>query len=163
MLLSPADARRLHEKLLGLFADQMARGHDPYLAVHGLPSTIKQHVNTFCWYAAHLPSAGVFLDWGCHYGPDSVLLRETFGEGIEIHASDFHPDSQFQAFREFSRPRYVQLQDSVKLPYADATFDAVMGAGVLEHTALEYESLKEVYRVLKPGGVLVITYLPYYL
>jgi hypothetical protein len=31
---------------------------------------------------------------------------------------------------------------------------------VLEHAALDYESLKELHRVLLPGGVLVITYLP---
>src|SRR5262249_37455827 len=53
-----------------------------------------------------------------------------------------------------------RLDDVVALPYPKHTFDAVIASGVLEHTALEYESLKELYRVMKPDGILVITYLP---
>ena len=51
--------------------------------------------------------------------------------------------------------------DPLKLPYADESFDAVIGSGVLEHTAMEGESLKEVYRVLRRDGVFVVSYLPY--
>ena len=39
----------------------------------------------------------------------------------------------------------------------------VIGSGVLEHTALDYESLKELHRVIKPDGILVISYLPNWL
>jgi ubiquinone/menaquinone biosynthesis C-methylase UbiE len=105
----------------------------------------------------------VFLDWGCHYGPDSCLLRSVYGERIELHACDFAAETEFACFREFARPLYAQLKNVVQLPYPDGTFDAVIGSGVLEHTAMDYESLKEVYRILKPAGVLVITFLPYFL
>src|SRR4029434_2720414 len=47
------------------------------------------------------------------------------------------------------------------LPYADESFDAVVGSGALEHTAMDGESLKELYRVLKPNGLLVVTFLPH--
>jgi ubiquinone/menaquinone biosynthesis C-methylase UbiE len=50
----------------------------------------------------------------------------------------------------------------VRLPYEDDTFAAVIGSGVLEHTAMDGKSLEELYRVLRPGGILVISYLPYY-
>jgi hypothetical protein len=38
--------------------------------------------------------------------------------------------------------------------------DAVIASGVLEHVPMDYESLKELYRVMKPGARLIVTYLP---
>jgi len=163
MRLTPAEARDLHALLSGLFVEDARHGTNPYLAEHGQDAAVRQHVNTFCWYARHLPDAGAFLDWGCHYGPDACLLRRTFGDAVDLHACDFFPESSFPAFRGFARARYEQLKETARLPYGDNTFDAVIGAGVLEHTAMDYEALKEVYRVLRPDGVVVITHLPYYL
>jgi len=52
------------------------------------------------------------------------------------------------------------LTDPDRLPCASQFFGAVIGSGILEHSARDGESLRELYRVLKPRGVLVITYLP---
>lgn len=38
------------------------------------------------------------------------------------------------------------------LPFADATFDAVIAVAVLEHVADPYRCVAEIARVLKPGG-----------
>jgi len=43
------------------------------------------------------------------------------------------------------------------LPYADNTFDGVILSGILEHIDRDVDGLREVYRVLKPGGVMAIT------
>jgi ubiquinone/menaquinone biosynthesis C-methylase UbiE len=42
------------------------------------------------------------------------------------------------------------------LPFADATFDAALCIGVLAYMRDPAESLREIRRVLKPGGVLVL-------
>ena len=46
------------------------------------------------------------------------------------------------------------------LPDETGSFDFVLSNGVLEHVANEYESMKEIYRVLKTGGIFAITFLP---
>jgi ubiquinone/menaquinone biosynthesis C-methylase UbiE len=43
------------------------------------------------------------------------------------------------------------------LPYPDNTFDAAILSEVLEHVDHDVKALTEVYRVLKPGGVVAIT------
>lgn len=43
------------------------------------------------------------------------------------------------------------------MPYPDNTFDAVILSEILEHLDDDVAGLKEVYRVLKPGGVVAIT------
>ena len=43
------------------------------------------------------------------------------------------------------------------LPYADNTFDAVIFSEILEHIEDDVRGLREVYRVLKPGGVVAMT------
>ncbi len=43
------------------------------------------------------------------------------------------------------------------MPYPDNTFDAVILSEILEHLDRDVDGLKEVYRVLKPGGVVAIT------
>ncbi|MEZ4666827.1 MAG: methyltransferase domain-containing protein [Anaerolineae bacterium] len=44
-----------------------------------------------------------------------------------------------------------------QLPYPDNTFDGVILSEILEHVDRDVDGLKEVYRVLKPGGVVAIT------
>jgi len=44
-----------------------------------------------------------------------------------------------------------------ELPYADSTFDAAILSEVLEHLDRDVDGLREVYRVMKPGGVVAIT------
>ncbi len=43
------------------------------------------------------------------------------------------------------------------LPFADSSFDGVILSEILEHVDNDVAGLKEVYRVLKPGGVAAIT------
>ncbi len=156
-----SDARDRVALLTRLYAEQGAAGNAKYLHSHGQPGAIAHHVNVFEWYAEYLDGARAVLDWGCHHGPDSCLLRHRFGEQLDLSACDFESEAEYAPFRDYARPRYTRLTSPLKLPYADESFDAVVGSGVLEHTAMEGESLKEVYRVLRSGGVFVVSYLPY--
>lgn len=45
----------------------------------------------------------------------------------------------------------------LRLPFPDATFDKVLMSEVLEHIDDDQQALHEMYRVLKPGGVLALS------
>ena len=158
---SRAEPDRLHQLLAELYAEQLALTPDvPYLVEHARPRIVSGQVAAFRWYRAFLPPSGAVLDWGCNHAPDSCLLRAWAGDRYELHACDFGAPGRFTAFHDFARVAFAPLEHVFQLPYFDAQFDAVLASGVLEHTAMDYESLKELHRVLKPGGVLIITYLP---
>jgi len=69
-----------------------------------------------------------------------------------------------ELLRQHKKVSFVKGEDRVRLPYREATFDAVFGLGVLEHVAEhggdEAGSLAELARVLKPGGLLFLFHLP---
>lgn len=55
-------------------------------------------------------------------------------------------------------PRLLLTNANIySLPYPDNSFDGVILSEILEHIERDVDGLKEVYRVLKPGGVVAIT------
>lgn len=50
----------------------------------------------------------------------------------------------------------VSVQDVHDLGFADQAFDAVYCAHTLEHTHNGYRAVKEIYRILRPGGIVFI-------
>jgi SAM-dependent methyltransferase len=147
-----------------LYRKQLALDPDnSYLLEHGSRIAIANQVRTFHWYRPYLPDTGAVLDWGCNHAPDICLLRAWFGDRLSLYSCDFVEPGRYQVFHDFARADHKLLEDEVLLPFSSNFFDAVIGSGVLEHTAMDYESLKELHRVVKPEGVLVISYLPNWL
>jgi SAM-dependent methyltransferase len=94
---------------------------------------------------------GRVLDAGCGSGR---LLDELTQYG-EVSGLDMNPDS-VQIARE--RGHEDVHQGAVEaLPWPDDTFDLVTCLDVVEHTADDRVTLRELRRVAKPGGRLLIT------
>jgi SAM-dependent methyltransferase len=146
--------KRLYDRQLAAVTDSR------YLREHGAPAFLNGTIQTFRFYVPYLPASGRILDWGCHHAPDACLIRLHLGDRVDLDGCDVYGTDQFRVFHEFAGLRYEQLQDAVRLPYPDASFDTVVSSGVLEHVPFDYESLKELHRVLKPAGRLIVTYLP---
>ncbi|HEX6099680.1 MAG TPA: class I SAM-dependent methyltransferase [Thermoanaerobaculia bacterium] len=130
-----------------------------------LPSA-NQYRRLYELTSAHVPSGpGVtVLDWGCGRGHFTYYLLR---RGYRVTAYSLEdPPELFARLPAAERERltFVRGEDPAGLPFADGSFDAVFSVGVLEHVrelgGTEIESLQEIRRVLRPGGVLVVYHLP---
>ena len=102
-------------------------------------------------YAARLRPARV-MDLGCGAG-DSVELFRALDPEVQWVGVDIE-DSPEVAERTRAGAEFVTY-DGETLPFDDASFDLVYCKQVLEHVERPHELLREVARVLEPGGHLV--------
>ena len=97
------------------------------------------------------------LDGGCGPGGISVTLAECVPQG-RVVGIDVE-DSQLDMGRREAQQRglaNVEFHHAsvYALPFEDATFDAVLVHAVLYHLAEPMKALRELWRVLKPGGLI---------
>jgi ubiquinone/menaquinone biosynthesis C-methylase UbiE len=102
----------------------------------------------------HVPARGAVLDAGCGFGEWVCFLGQ---QGYRAEGLDFSSDLISRL-----RATYPQLTwqngDVRRMPYPDDTFDTVISWGVIEHDeAGPAEALSEFMRVLKPGGIVIVT------
>jgi len=94
--------------------------------------------------------SGSVLDIGCGNG---ALLRQFLAHQWSAYGIDVSPWAQEQA-RNYGYTVYLSELENAGLP--DDDFDAVTSTAVLEHIARPYQHVKEIVRVLKPGGIAYI-------
>jgi SAM-dependent methyltransferase len=155
------DETALTAALAAFLASANAEGDDPYLAAkRALPTSTAELVRAYAKVRrALLPDQRV-LDWGCRHAALSALARAEFGERIELHGCDVCSADDYAAFHSRCNLHYARLAHPWRLDFPDAHFDSVIAGGTLEHVPNDGESLTELWRVLKPGGALLITHLP---
>lgn len=92
------------------------------------------------------------LDVGC--GNAYVLARYA-SQGAEVNGIDITEaaiEISKKRFKNNGLKGFFQLADAEKLPFPNNTFDLVCSMGVLHHVPNTQSALKEIFRVLKPGG-----------
>lgn len=98
-----------------------------------------------------LSGARRVLDAGCGKGRYAALIKQTAPQA-EIHAVDVSDEM----LKHVAPGIYTQRASIQDLPYPDASFDLVYCVETLEHAPNPHAALKEMVRVLAPGGRLVI-------
>jgi ubiquinone/menaquinone biosynthesis C-methylase UbiE len=96
------------------------------------------------------------LDCGCGPGSITLGLAEVVKPG-EVVGIDIEPSqidvARTQAEQKGCTNIRFDVGDVLHLPYPDATFDAVFGHTILMQFQEPLPMLTEVYRVVKPGGL----------
>jgi ubiquinone/menaquinone biosynthesis C-methylase UbiE len=96
------------------------------------------------------------LEVGCGSGGYALHLAETVGcqlVGLDVNGPGVRNANQLAEARGLaSRARFEQCDASKDLPFDDNTFDAVFSNDVLCHLPERAQVLREMFRVLKPGG-----------
>jgi SAM-dependent methyltransferase len=91
---------------------------------------------------------------GC--GPKPDMVRSLFQNGYDVSAVDVIPEYARLAGEYIGAPERVKAGRAEDLPYGDATQSVVFLDQVLEHVDSTEITVREIFRVLKPGGVCYI-------
>lgn len=109
------------------------------------------------WFSKNINKLQL-LDWGCGIGHNSYILKSM---GFIITACDIKFEAE--KFAKAGNFSFVLLKHDHQLPFNDNYFDVVLSFGVLEHVPNDFQSLKEINRVLKTSGLFFCFNLPHFL
>ena len=107
-----------------------------------------------------LGANGAMLDLGTGPGHIPFLVCEAIPEstvlGVDLSPSMLELAEQKLRETELSERLEFRLADAKNLPFKDHQFDAVWSNTILHHIPDPNPFLREAWRVLRPGGVLLI-------
>src|ERR1041385_1659202 len=120
--------------------------------------TIEQH--RYSEYAPWMPTVMGFdrfagahlLEIGCGMGSDLVQFARggAICTGVDITPRSI--EIARHRFALYGQPGNFAVADAEHLPFSDESFDVVYSNGVLHHTPDTAAAVRELHRVLRPGG-----------
>ena len=97
----------------------------------------------------------VVVDFGCFDG--AITSRYADAEATHVYGIDIDKDAIAKARQHHSRDHITFLESDVKrMPLQDSSVDVILCYDVFEHVAHPADMLHECYRILRPGGQLLI-------
>jgi len=110
------------------------------------------------YIVTHVPKTDRILDLGCGAG---VLTEALVASGYRVTAADLSHDMLELARKRLagylaSSYRLVQA-NCLDLPFDNAEFDVVVSMGMFGYFDEVYKALREVRRVLRPGGTFIMS------
>lgn len=139
---------------LGGESETYTPGHNPNASDFMAKRTLESHGAFFLPY---LEKGLSVLDCGC--GPGSITIgiaaRAAPGEVIGVDFAESQVE-RAKAAASASGADNVRFQaaDAYSLPFDGNRFDRVFSHALMEHLAEPVRALRELYRTLKPGGVM---------
>lgn len=104
-------------------------------------------------FEAHIEPGFDCLDVGCGDGGTSGLWLDSHARsyrGVDVSAPAI-------ALAQEAGLNAQVIDDAATLPFADSSFDAAVCVEVLEHVFEPQRAVAEIARVLRPGGLLIIS------
>jgi ubiquinone/menaquinone biosynthesis C-methylase UbiE len=112
----------------------------------------------------HIPSAADFarargskvLEIGCGLGTDGAQFAKAGADYTGVDLTEAAVELTRRRFELFDLPGKFQTADAENLDFPDESFDLVYSHGVLHHTPDIAKAIREVHRVLRPGGRAIV-------
>jgi SAM-dependent methyltransferase len=112
----------------------------------------------------HIPIAADFaragglrvLEIGCGLGTDGAQFAKAGADYTGVDLTDASIELARKRFELFGLKGEFRVADAEKLDFPDESFDLVYSHGVLHHTPDTATAVREVHRVLKPGGRAIV-------
>jgi ubiquinone/menaquinone biosynthesis C-methylase UbiE len=112
----------------------------------------------------HIPEAAQFarakdlavLEVGCGLGTDGAQFAKAGARYTGIDLTDAAVELAKRRFELFDLPGTFRVTDAERLDFPDNSFDLVYSHGVLHHTPDTTAAIREIHRVLRPGGKAVV-------
>jgi SAM-dependent methyltransferase len=122
---------------------------------------VEQHRYDKEW---HIPEAAGFdqaknlrlLEVGCGLGTDGAQFAKAGAAYTGIDLTEAAVDLARRRFELFNLPGTFRVADAEGLDFPDDSFDIVYSHGVLHHTPDTAGAIREIHRVLRPGGRAVV-------
>lgn len=138
------------DSIRGLYANYGNGGQNTYF--EGIDEEVVRSLDSYlarCEGAVRLPPKQVsLLDIGCGNG---TLLSRALARGFTVAGIEISPPLAAEASRRAGCTVYEQFLTELDLP--EASFDVVTMYDLIEHLQDPQLDLRQVFRVLKPGGV----------
>ncbi|HEK85165.1 MAG: class I SAM-dependent methyltransferase [Candidatus Saccharicenans sp.] len=140
------DRKEFFEKV----ADEWEKEHSRPEANRELPTLIEKF---------SLQPGQKVLDAGCGTGRLIPFIRSAIGPTGLVVAVDFASQMVAYARKKYSAPNLIIFQaDVTELPLTDNFFDRIILLALFPHLPEKLKSLREMHRLLKPGGQLFIAH-----
>lgn len=91
------------------------------------------------------------LDVGCGWGEFAEAFGVKIDMGVDLAPRDLYAAAKGKMYKNLA------LADARSLPFADNSYSSIFSISTFEHITETPSLLKEMFRVLKPGGTLAIT------
>lgn len=111
------------------------------------------------WAKANQTQPQDILDVGCGIGGSSLYLAQKFGArvtGITLSPVQANRAKERAQAAGLTAKTNFQVANALDMPFADNSFDLVWSLESGEHMPDKVKFLQECYRVLKPGGKLIL-------
>ena len=117
------------------------------------------NMNTILSNNINITSDDTVLDAGCGQGGSSMWLAENIGcdvVGITLVPHQVHKAKRDSKRRKIEHKTEFYVQDYCKTAFSDASFSVIWACESICHAPHKDEFYKEAFRLLKPGGRLIV-------